>query len=83
MEKLILVHYVNAPKSSCERYSDQLPEDDNISHFIIPIIEGESRIECLNPRLVSDEEYQKAKKVLENITNIQKEKLYLYDENKN
>lgn len=33
MEKLILIHYVNAPKSSCEQYSDQLPEDDNILHF--------------------------------------------------
>ncbi len=72
MEKLILVHYVNAPKSSCERYSEQLPEDDNISHYIIPITDGESRIECLNPKLVSEEDYLEAKKVLENIRNIVK-----------
>ena len=70
MEKLILVHYVNVGNMSMSDWAvykqsmmDALPKDDGIINYIIPI-RGETKVECLNPRLVSEEEYAKAAEVL-------------------
>lgn len=71
MEKLILVYYVaidDMNSKDIDDYLRSLGEDfrnDEIIQYIIPIKHGESRIECLNPRLISEEDYKQAKELLE------------------
>jgi hypothetical protein len=65
MDKLILVHYLNliggsiaSIKGQCAIYSRMLEDqsDDDILHFIM--ISNENKIECVNPKLISSDEYQ-------------------------
>lgn len=70
-EKLILVYYINLgnvsrPKSQLilEMISKNLTLEETHS-IIIPIKDGDTKVECINPQLVSEEEYQSAKNVLE------------------
>ena len=73
MEKIILVHYINIGNmvhSDVERFIKSVaveltPKEDNIISYWIPIKNGETRIECINPKLVSEEDYSEAKKVLD------------------
>ena len=73
MEKIILVHYLNynATKSR-QRIREELGtyinfindrEKENIVNYVVPVT-GETRIECINPKLVSQEEYSKALETL-------------------
>ena len=78
MEKLILVVYLNTsemtPEKSImemERISHKVAsaiEGENIIHFVIP--SRETRVECINPRLVTENEYAKAKDTLKRINKI-------------
>jgi hypothetical protein len=70
MEKLILVYYIaigNMDYRDVDDFmcsiTDRFKEDDVIQYFI-PIRSEESRIECLNPKLVSEGDYKQAKDVL-------------------
>lgn len=72
--KIILVFYVNTKRMSLDETQAYLKEvadtvtfeeQDTLNYFIIPIKDGESRVECLNPKLVSKEDYKEAKKVLD------------------
>lgn len=73
MEKIILAHYINVGNSSPQRVAETIQslrklldmEDNEIIHYLYPVRDQETRVECLNPRLVSEEEYQNAKKILE------------------
>ena len=40
-------------------------EEDNIISYWIPVREGETRVECINPKLVSEEDFTEAKRVLD------------------
>ncbi len=40
-------------------------EEDNIISYWIPVREGETRVECINPKLVSQEDFTEAKRVLD------------------
>lgn len=69
MNKIILVHYVNVSKLSdneIPEYFNNLVEhykkymDDSILQYWIPILNGDSRIECLNPKLVTEQEFTNA-----------------------
>jgi hypothetical protein len=40
-------------------------EEDNIISYWIPVREGETRVECINPKLVSQEDFTEAKQVLD------------------
>jgi hypothetical protein len=42
-----------------------LKEEDNIISYWIPVREGETRVECINPKLVSEEDFTEAKRVLD------------------
>ena len=54
MEKIILVHYINIGNSDdMENIIKKLSpnERNDIFSYFIPIIEGETRVECINPKL--------------------------------
>lgn len=81
-DKLILVAYINisgindADVSAfvTEAAHNLKPkEDDSILFYVIPVRGEESRLECVNPKLVSEEEYEKAKLACEKISEKLKE----------
>jgi hypothetical protein len=74
MEKIILVHYINIGNIDGKDVSKIMEdvvnklspkEEDNIISYWIPVREGESRVECINPKLVSQEDFTEAKQVLD------------------
>lgn len=81
-DKLILVAYINvggihdADVSAflTETANNLKPkEDDSILFYVIPVRGEESRLECVNPKLVSEEEYEKAHQACEKIAEKLKE----------
>ena len=72
MDKIILVHYIgvgNLSTKEVEQHlhkitTELLPKDDGVINYVIPT-RGETRIECLNPKLVSEEDYKQAKELLD------------------
>jgi hypothetical protein len=88
MEKIILAHYINMGNRSPMKVAEMIQEiravlkdDDEIIHFLYPVTNQETKIECLNPKLMSEEDYQQAKNVLEKnqaiITRLLSEKMGL------
>lgn len=74
MEKIILVHYINVGNmdyTNINKFMEEITvkfspkEEDNIISYWIPVNNGETRVECINPKLVSEEDYSEAKKVLD------------------
>lgn len=73
MDKLILVIYVNVAKQSprdidetMQRVRDHLdPKDENILSYYMPVFSGDNRVECINPKLVSEDDYVQAKEALD------------------
>jgi hypothetical protein len=74
MEKIILVHYIsvgNIEGNDVSKLMEDLvkkispKEEENIISYWIPVREGESRVECINPKLVSQEDFTEAKRVLD------------------
>jgi hypothetical protein len=70
-EKIILVAYLNicdypaeevpsVMKDVSEHFSGQFKKDDNVYTIVVPVYDRETEIECINPKLVSEEEYKKA-----------------------
>ena len=73
-EKIILIHYINVGNIDGNNVSEMIEnvvkkfspkEEDNIISYWIPVREGETRIECINPKLVSEEDFTEAKRVLD------------------
>jgi len=74
MDKIILVFYTKFDKSEdithindrlynlSTSVADKYPD---IYTFYVPIFEGDTRIECINPKLIGEDEYLKVKKILE------------------
>ncbi len=75
-EKTILVYYINVGNMSSEEVSEFLQnistglieteKENNILSYLVPIKDTETRIECINPRLLTEEEYLEAKNALKN-----------------
>lgn len=72
-EKLILVHYINIGNLSIDQVEEFINKvrkmtdgvDDNMSYYI-PVRDSESRVECINPKLVDKDEYKVHLKRLKN-----------------
>ena len=73
-EKIILIHYINVGNIDGNNVSKMMEnvvnkfspkEEDNIISYWIPVREGETRVECINPKLVSEEDFTEAKRVLD------------------
>jgi hypothetical protein len=65
-DKLILVHYISVGNISYKdveghllKIRDQMssPKDEHISYFI-PVRDSDSRVECINPKLLDKDEYK-------------------------
>lgn len=81
-DKIIIVAYVNVGSIHDDDINAFLtrtasvlkPEEDGSSLFyVIPVRGEESRLECINPKLVSEEEYEKAHQACEKIAEKLKE----------
>lgn len=77
---LILVFYINignldredVPKyieATRKSMTEGIKEDGRIDPvtFFIPIRDGDSRLECINPKIVIGEEFMKVKSILERL----------------
>jgi hypothetical protein len=73
-EKIILIHYINVGNIDGNDLSEMMEnvvnkfspkEEDNIISYWIPVREGDTRVECINPKLVSEEDFTEAKRVLD------------------
>ena len=73
-EKIILIHYINVGNIDDNDVSEMMKkvvnkfspkEEDNIISYWIPVREGETKVECINPKLVSEEDFTEAKRVLD------------------
>lgn len=73
MDKLVLIFYIsvkNLDYSDISNYMEDVANhlrsvDNDILNYFIPVFDGDTRVECLNPKLLSDKEYQKSLDVLE------------------
>lgn len=72
MDEIILVHYVNIGNTGkhyarlrLEKYTDYVDQNEGTLNYIIPVRNESSRIECINPQLVSEAEFKSAKEVLD------------------
>jgi hypothetical protein len=71
MDKIILAHYINVGNVSPAKVAEIMGEiskslvgQDEVLHYIYPITQGDTRVDCINPKLVTGEEYKYAKEVL-------------------
>ncbi len=72
-EKIILVYYLNLGNISRQEASEILHSFSanvnrsmkEVHHILIPISNGDSRVECLNPKIITQEEYRSVKGFLE------------------
>lgn len=75
MDKPILVFYISCdmPRDQYAQLHEQLEEQakkENMLFYIIPSEESQTRIECINPKLVSTADYEEAKAALDKCTNL-------------
>ncbi len=74
---IILVFYVNVDgldQHEIERLFQKLQKQvlvekwkEKIIQYFIPTLEGESKVECINPQIVGEDVYQKAMAVVEDM----------------
>lgn len=75
MDKIILVFYIyvgDLSEIQVEELLDELKsnyfgewENENTIAYWIPINEGDTRVECINPKLVGPQEYEKVNQEIE------------------
>ena len=71
MDKIILAHYINVGNVSPAKVAEIMGEiskslvgQDDVLRYIYPITQGDTRVDCINPKLVTGDEYKHAKEVL-------------------
>ena len=74
MDKIILVHYINmdgVPNSNLremmEMVKESLAKDADIISYIVPVRDEPTRIECVNPKLLkeNDDAWDNVKRILD------------------
>ena len=77
-DKLLIVIYVNIAPIDSAYVSECLHEiakatmfDESIVRLVIPVREGETRVECINPKLLNEDAYKEVEETVEKL----KEKL--------
>ena len=88
-DKLFLVCYLNIgsiPDENVSEYLNSFAEaftyDESIEKIIVSIRKGESRIECINPVLLTEEQYEETRKKIESLTEKVEEAIKTLKENK-
>lgn len=74
-DKIFLIWYVNVLGLSREDASDVINQlikemdkyDETIIGTVVPIYHGDNRVECINPRLIDEAEYENVRKQVDNI----------------
>lgn len=77
-DKIILVAYVNIGGINERDASEALIEiskalcffDNSVMPLVVPVREEETRIECINPQLVSEEKYKEAEEAVERLKKV-------------
>ena len=83
---LILVHYININGMTQENADNMLndisqnislysKQYDNLMNFIVPIREGENRVECINPQFISEDEFEDIQEVAQEFKDLLEEKI--------
>lgn len=84
-EKIIVVYYMDISyvnhcslKDYVESFSKRIGSffDNSVKTIVVPI-NGDSRVECINPSLLSDNDYEKINKKIEDIENILKKHIQM------
>ncbi len=73
--RLILVFYIDVSRVYKEAVPSYMNEvattlsknDDGTDKYFIPVYEGGSRLECINPVMISEDEYTEVKRKLDEI----------------
>lgn len=81
-DKLFLVCYLNIGNIPAEDVSEYLHKfaevftyDESIEKIIVPIRKGESRVECINPVLLTEEQYKDVEEKINTLKQEVEEKL--------
>jgi hypothetical protein len=79
-DKLFIIIYVNVglihptDVSMClEEIAKVTKFDESVVRLIIPVREGETRVECINPKLLNEESYKEVEKTVEKLKEILKD----------
>ena len=72
-EKLFIVIYVNITGfGDANKVLNSIAEitkfDESVMRIIVPVCEGETRVECINPVLLSEEQYEETRNRIESLT---------------
>ncbi len=72
MDKLILVFYISCdiPHDQLHQQLEEQTKDTNILFYVIPSEDSRTRVECINPKLVSTADYVEAKAALDKCTSL-------------
>lgn len=88
-DKLFLVIYLNITgihSADVVEYINEVTEvvkfDDSVQRLIVPVRGEETKIECINPVLLTDEQYEEARKKIESLTEKVEEAIKMLKENK-
>lgn len=73
-EKLFLVIYLNIGSIAdvdvseyLNQFAASLTYDESVERLIIPTRMGDTRVECINPVLLDEEQYEGVRKKIENL----------------
>lgn len=77
MEYPLIIVIYSSDLELCKIFTQKLRNEnkENVKYFIIQTLEGETRVECLNPKLVSEEEYLQARKIIEKCEKLMNDKI--------
>ena len=74
-DKLFLLIYLNVGSIDdadvseyLMRFAESFKYDESIERLIIPIRKGETRVECINPVLLTDKQYEDVREKIKNLT---------------
>lgn len=88
-DKLFIVVYVGVHGLEDQTVSEILANvanhmqyDDSVNTLTIPTRDSETRVECINPVLLTEEQYEEARKRIETLTEKVEEAIKTLKENK-
>ena len=88
-EKLFIVVYVGVHgfgdqtvSEILENVASHIKYDDSVNTLIIPTRDSETRVECINPVLLSPAQYEETEKTFKSLTEKVEEAIKMLKENK-
>ena len=89
-DKLFIIVYINIGEFGCGstvseilgEVSKRVRYDESVNTLIIPTRDSETRVECINPVLLTEEQYEETRKKIESLTEKVEEAIKMLKENK-